>query len=93
MDWITSFLLFAVFFYVMMRFGCGSHAVHGYHQQHASQSEAGDTKDPVCGIKVGADSHYAEVYQGREYRFCSRNCLDKFDAEPQHFSEQGRASA
>ena len=25
--------------------------------------------------------------------FCSRNCLDKFDAEPQRFTEQGRASA
>lgn len=92
MDWITSFLLFAVFFYVMMRFGCGSHAVHGHHQ-HTGRAGAGGTKDPVCGIEVGADSRYAEVYHGREYRFCSRNCLDKFDAEPRRFTEEGRASA
>lgn len=93
MDWITSFLLFAVFFYVMMRFGCGSHAVHGHHRQHAERPGVVDTKDPVCGMEVGADSRYAEVYQGHEYRFCSRNCLDKFDAEPQRFTAQRRASA
>jgi Cu+-exporting ATPase len=44
-------------------------------------------------MEVGADSHYAEVYQGHEYRFCSRKCLDKFDAEPQSFTQQGRVSA
>jgi YHS domain-containing protein len=92
MDWITSFLLFAVFFYVMMRFGCGSHAVHGHHHQPSGKPGAGGTKDPVCGMEVGVDSHYAEVYQGHEYRFCSRKCLDKFDAEPQSFTQQGRAS-
>ncbi len=93
MSWITSFLLFAVLFYFMMRFGCGSHAVHGRHVQQAGPEEAGDTKDPVCGMQVGAQSRYAEVYGGHEYRFCSRNCLDKFDAEPQRFARTERASA
>ena len=31
MDRIISFLLFAALFYFMMRFGCGSHMVHGHH--------------------------------------------------------------
>jgi YHS domain-containing protein len=28
------------------------------------------------------------VHEGTEYRFCSRNCLDKFDAEPAHYLSQ-----
>jgi hypothetical protein len=28
---------------------------------------------------------YSKMHQGREYRFCSRTCLDKFDADPKQF--------
>lgn len=31
MDGFLSFLFFALLFYVMMRFGCGAHMVHGHH--------------------------------------------------------------
>ena len=41
MDGFLSFLLFAVLFYVMMRFGCGAHMVHGHHGGHPSGG-AGD---------------------------------------------------
>jgi YHS domain-containing protein len=71
----------------MMRFGCGAHMVHGGHGSHGNHgqpAESGDT-DPVCGMQVAADSGYAKVYQGKQYRFCSRNCLDKFDADPQQY--------
>jgi YHS domain-containing protein len=91
MDRILSLLLFATFFYFMMRFGCGSHAVHGHH--HAGHGEVPrPTKDPVCGMDVEQGHGYSEVYAGREYRFCSRKCLDKFDAEPKRFAS-GSASA
>jgi YHS domain-containing protein len=89
-DRILSLLLFAVFFYFMMRFGCGSHAVHGHH--HAGHEVAGHSKDPVCGMDVEQGRGYSEVYAGREYRFCSRKCLDEFDAEPKRFAS-GSASA
>lgn len=86
MERIVSFLLFAAFFYVMMRFGCGSHMVHG-HRGHRGGHEGGtDGRDPVCGMKVAADGGYAERYQNREYRFCSRKCLDQFDANPNQFA-------
>ncbi len=86
MDRVLSFLIFAAFFYFMMRLGCGSHMVHGH--RHGSQGQAtGDTgKDPVCGMEVGAGRGYSEVFVGREYRFCSRKCLDQFDANPQQFA-------
>jgi YHS domain-containing protein len=82
MDRLVSFLLFAALFYFMMRFGCGAHAVHGHHGHYNDASAA---KDPVCGMAVAAHVGYSERYQNREYRFCSRKCLDQFDANPQQF--------
>jgi YHS domain-containing protein len=87
MDRILSFLLFAVLFYLMMRFGCGSHAVHG-HRQHNKEGPKSpeDSHDPVCGMNVESGQGYAKVFKGREYRFCSRNCLDKFDSQPDQYA-------
>lgn len=34
MEGLFSLLLFAVFFFVMMRFGCGAHVAHGGHGCH-----------------------------------------------------------
>jgi YHS domain-containing protein len=83
MDRFVSFLLFAVLFYFMMRFGCGAHTIHGHQGHHRNASAA---KDPVCGTAVAADSGYSERYEKGEYRFCSRKCLDQFDANPQQFA-------
>ena len=80
MEGLLSLLLFAGLFYLMMRFGCGAHMVHGHH--------GGDTmkhKDPVCGMDVDADQGYGKMYQGQLYRFCSKNCLDKFDDDPNRY--------
>lgn len=89
MERIIPLLLFAAFFYLMMRGGCGSHAVHGRHRHEGHEGGAGiqtAAKDPVCGMDVAADAGYSEKYQSREYRFCSRKCLDQFDANPQQFA-------
>ena len=89
MDRIISLLLFAAFFYIMMRFGCGAHMVHGHHhhgQQGAGLGAGGSSKDPVCGMEVAPDAGYSEKYQSREYRFCSRKCLNQFDTNPQQFA-------
>ena len=86
MDRVLSFLLFAAFFYFMMRFGCGSHMVHGHRHGSHGQAPGGTGKDPVCGMEVEAGRGYSEIFGGREYRFCSRKCLDQFDANPQQFA-------
>ncbi len=104
MEGLGSLLLFAAFFYFMMRFGCGQHMVHGHggghggHAGHGSHSEQGGreqgaiARDPVCGMDVAPGQGYAKMHQGREYRLCSRACLDKFDANPdQYGSTQGGA--
>jgi YHS domain-containing protein len=120
--WATL-LLFAGFFYLMMRFGCGAHMVHGGHGGHTGMGTQGGAsteytcpmhpevrqsgpgtcpkcgmtlepvaaapappkKDPVCGMVVEPGQGYTENHDGKEYRFCSRKCLDKFDAEPQRY--------
>ena len=41
MGGILWLLVFAVFFYLMMRFGCGAHMVHGGHGGHGAGSGGG----------------------------------------------------
>jgi len=94
MDGLFSLLLFAVFFYVMMRYGCGAHMVHG-HGGHGKGEEAGHGQhapaasrsvDPVCGMEVEPGKGYTKVYEGRQYQLCSRACLDTFEANPQQYA-------
>lgn len=83
MEGLLSFLIFAGLFYFMMRFGCGAHMVHGHHGGHTGH-DTGATKyiDPVCGMDVDVEQGYGKMHEGQWYRFCSRNCLDKFDSDP-----------
>ena len=95
MERLFSLLLFAAAFYVMMRFGCGAHMGRGHgghgrreepdHTGHASASGS-ETVDPVCGMSVTAGKGYTETIGARTYRFCSRACLDRFDANPRQYA-------
>ncbi len=38
--------------------------------------------DPVCGMKVAADSPHQATHAGHDYRFCSAGCRAKFVADP-----------
>ncbi|MGO8754685.1 MAG: heavy metal translocating P-type ATPase [Gallionellaceae bacterium] len=38
--------------------------------------------DPVCGMKVADDKPFQVEHAGHHYRFCSRHCLEKFQANP-----------
>jgi len=88
---LVPFLLYGAFFYLMMRYGCGAHMVHGHgshgHQGHGA-SEAGEdsSKDPVCGMQVGPGQGYSKSQEGRVFHFCSKKCLDKFEAEPRRYA-------
>ena len=83
MEGLGSLLLFAVLFYVMMRYGCGAHMIHGHGSHRHHDGVKKKFIDPVCGMEVDTDKGYGKMYQGKPYRFCSRNCLDKFDADPE----------
>ena len=85
MEQLLSFLFFAVVFYLMMRYGCGAHLMHGSHRKTSI--------DPVCGMEVKPDKGYGKIYQGNEYRFCSRSCLIKFDDNPDSFLKTENSSS
>jgi len=86
MGGLLSFLLFAGFFYLMMRYGCGAHMIHGL--SHVTDPPSRFI-DPVCGMEVKADQGYGKVHEGIPYRFCARSCLDKFDLAPEHYLKPG----
>jgi YHS domain-containing protein len=87
MEGLSSFLIFAVFFYLMMRFGCGAHMMHGHHG-HSKKAKADDVFDPVCGMKIGEEEGYGKLQNGVLFRFCSRKCLDEFEADPEKYISQ-----
>ena len=96
MDGLLTFLIFAALFYFMMRFGCGAHMVHGRGADGGHGAEHPDADkhiDPVCGEEVPTKEGYGKMHSGRLYRFCSRRCLDAFDAEPQRYTSQQTEAA
>ena len=58
------------------------------HQHHRSGTpptvpdSPTDLKDPVCGMKVTAQSAHTLKHEGRPYYFCSAKCQGKFAANP-----------
>ncbi len=48
------------------------------------------TIDPVCGMKVAADSPHRITHDGHEFRFCSANCRAKFAADPARWHAPAR---
>ncbi len=74
-------------------------AEHHHHHDHGGESraasDAGDKPytDPVCGMKVGADPQKTASFDGQDYHFCSRKCVDKFNAAPASYVRVDRAGA
>lgn len=92
MEGLGSFLLFALMFYLMMRFGCGAHM--SSHRKHHGE-EAGPTnhRDPVCGREVSPSEGYGLMHAGTLHRFCSRDCLDRFEADPARYAPKVLAAS
>jgi len=80
MDGLLSLLLFTGIFYLMMRLGRGVHMAQGFNTNHI---------DPVCGMDVDVNLGYGKMYEGQLYRFCHRNCLDKFESDPDKYLNKG----
>jgi YHS domain-containing protein len=58
-------------------------------KNEASISKGGTmTKDPVCGMQVDdKKSEFQSQYGGKQYTFCSPDCKDKFEKNPEHFAQ------
>jgi len=43
-------------------------------------------KDPVCGMEIDPQSAFAtREHMGQTFYFCSKNCVDQFDADPHSY--------
>jgi Cu+-exporting ATPase len=47
-------------------------------------------RDPVCGMDVNEQQAAGtSEYQGQIYYFCSSNCKQQFDQNPQRYASEG----
>ncbi len=91
---VVLLVIAAAAVFVVRRFtrggGCGCSGCG--HESHGGPAACGDScspppsgpdeeKDPVCGMRVGADAIVLE-HHGRKYRFCSEHCRDNFARDP-----------
>src|SRR4051812_29938691 len=54
--------------------------------REAVMKHAKEARDPVCGMMVDIDPHAIQTtYQGSQYYFCSKECLDAFVAQPSKY--------
>ncbi|MDA8051890.1 MAG: YHS domain-containing protein [Rhodospirillales bacterium] len=105
---ITTLLWFgliALFFFMMMRGGCGAHVMgHGRHQHDSDTGSMprsssnlpavmdGTAIDPVCGMQVAVANAKASVHRGTIYYFCSAQHRDAFEANPEAYLKQANAA-
>lgn len=100
METLLYFALWAGLFFLMMRFGCGSHVMGHGHGRHEEHNEPGDAPpvgtgrwaapataiDPVCGMTVSAETAKSSIYNGTAYYFCSAEHRDQFEADPDRYT-------
>lgn len=61
-------------------------------RQSAVEPVDGTVRDPVCGMTVDVDAGKPSLtYKGDKYHFCSRKCLDRFDADPYFYLSGNKA--
>ena len=48
------------------------------------------TTDPVCGMRVDDnDSQHQAQYGGQTYSFCSQQCKNEFEQNPEQYARSG----
>ena len=57
---------------------------HGAHKGH--ETPTSHEVDPVCGMEVAPGTGYSRTLGAHTYRFCSRACLDEFEATPGQYA-------
>jgi YHS domain-containing protein len=49
------------------------------------------TVDPVCGMRVDEKSEFQTQFAGKKYSFCSEECRQAFQADPDEYAEAAAA--
>ncbi len=98
METTFYFLVWAIMIFLMMRLGCGRHAMGQSHSKstgHRTDITGSETKkdslywqaptkdvDPVCGKTVATSQAKSSVFEGNVYYLCSHACREAFEAAP-----------
>ncbi len=45
-------------------------------------------RDPVCGMQVDEQTVQKSEHQGQTYYFCSSNCKQQFEQNPQRYANK-----
>lgn len=103
MEALLYFVIWAAAFFLMMRLGCGAHAMGHHHGSPEPRSQARNAelrwvppekdRDPVCGNMVATAKAKPSVYDGMVYYFCSRECREQFETAPHLYLTGGAAPA
>ncbi|MCK6454082.1 MAG: YHS domain-containing protein [Alphaproteobacteria bacterium] len=100
METVLYLLVWGLAIFLMMRFGCGSHAMghgHGHSRSGKNEPASGDgdlrwvppesAVDPVCGMTIPTAGARSAVHDGNVFYFCSAQCRDRFEAAPADFGK------
>ncbi len=63
------------------------------HMEEPGSAEDNRAVDPVCGMRVRADSPHRYLHEGREYLFCCGGCRGRFIAAPEQYLNKPAASS
>ena len=98
---VLYYVIWAVLFFLMMRYGCGAHMMGHRHHHHDSHVPIESppasvvppipdrATDPVCGMTVETSAAKTAAYKGQVYYFCSQKCREKFEASPETYTKLG----
>jgi Cu+-exporting ATPase len=63
-----------------------THCHHDHQDHHRDEADEGLVRDPVCGMTVDPTGGKPSLdHEGRNYRFCSDGCRNKFEAAPEEY--------
>lgn len=108
MDALFYFLLWAAILFLMMRFGCGAHVMGHSHGRTKHDNDSPENQrateglewvppaedvDPVCGKTVKTERAKPSVHGGHVFYFCSRDCRERFEAEPEQYLVPGATAS
>ncbi len=88
--WLVAIGL--LFFFMMRKSGGCCGGGHGGHEEHDNHGHGNgqDDKhiDPVCSMEVDPESaQHTSEYKGDTMYFCSDQCLEKFENDPESYSK------
>ncbi|HEX7272696.1 MAG TPA: heavy metal translocating P-type ATPase [Casimicrobiaceae bacterium] len=64
---------------------------HAHHPVAGPGGHGGTAIDPVCGMRVRADSPHRHTFEGLEYLFCCGGCRERFVAAPEQYLSKDKS--